>query len=268
MANKFDQVNKFSDFSPSDILPAFAIIKFIVPSWIFHQFDKKYIQILLKIFLFLYIFSPLLVNQNFIAQYIDLKSDYFITNYFYSMIHKENYSMLITLYLLAPLITLYFKEHGLIIDEFVSNYHKNSQNNKDSVLDLDKDQYDLESLNYHISTIFINERSLKNYYFVDKYITWAKIIGEKRRNSAGDIRFQILTVVSLLILGMPLSLTDHTSWSYMFSLTIFVSIMIIIIAQIIYSGRSILKLSLLKEATDAAYYYYEKDKNKSEPFTS
>jgi hypothetical protein len=270
LPNQFTQKNKFNSLEMSDILPAIAIFKFVIPSWIFHQFDNKYIQNLLKILLLIYIFIPLL-NQHISTEYININSHYFITNYFYSIIDKNSYSMLITLYLLAPLITLYFKEHGLIIDDFVSNYNKidnKNEENKDSLLDLDRDRYDLESLNCHMSKILTNERSLKEYYPANKYILWAKIIGEKRRNSAGDTRFKILIVVSLLILGMPMSLTNHESLYYMFSLSIFIFIMIIIITQIIYSSRSILKLSLLKSATDAAYYYYDKDKNKSEPFTS
>lgn len=214
----------------------------------------------------MYVFLPLF-ETTFQNTYVDLESSIFVVNYFYFMIDNCSYKLLISLYLLAPLITLYFKEHGSINEEFVSNYDKNTQTSN-TWLDIDKDEYDAKNLNSRMNNILANKRTLStDYYLVKKYTKWVIIVGEKRRKSSVYIRNKILIIVSLLIVGMPMSLSSPTSLYYMSSLSIFIFIMLLILTQILYSGRSILKLKLIDEATHAAYRYYEKNKKSEEPFT-
>lgn len=261
------------NFEVKDIRPIFAILRFVLPSWILHQFDKKYVEYILKIIVLFYIFLPLFDGVEIVKSIItiDLKSKIFISNYFDDIISDSKHQLLTTAYLLAPLIALYFKEHGSIIDDFMSKYKQHTDDtntivSQSSVLDIEKDSYDKEDLSCRISKIFINERSLNRYYWITIYLFWARIIGEKRRVSSNDARIKILIIVSLLMLGMPLSLTDNESLYYKLSLSIFIFIMIVIVTQIFYSARSILKLSLLNNATHGAYYFYEKSQSEENPF--
>lgn len=268
--NKESFFYKLKSIGIEGIRPAFAITKFTISSFLLHFFDDKYVVVISKTLIFLYIFLPFFKGLLPIP-YVDLTSKFFISNYFLSIIDANKYQLLTTLYLLAPLIALYFKEHGTIIDTFMSNYNnesKTEEQNCNSVLDHDKDNYDKENLSVHLSKIIVNERSLKEHLFVEKYIKWTKIIGEKRRNSSSDTRNKILMIISLLMLGMPLSLASHATIYYLLSISIFIFVMVIIFTQIVYSARNILKITLLKSATDGAYYFYEVEMKKTEPFTS
>lgn len=228
-----------------------------------HQFDKKIVEVFLKLFIGIYIFLPLFNNffGSVLVDFLYLNSNFYITNYFFNLINKEKYQLLTTLYLLAPLIALYFKEHGSIIDDFISNFEQTdaagANTNKASLLDLGKDNYDKETLSCRMSKLFINERSLQKYKLLVMYFNWIKITGEKRRIS--DIRVKILFIVLLIIIGMPFSLSESGTIYYKFSLSILVFILFIIVTQSIFSLRSILKMSLLNKATHGAYYYYEKE---------
>lgn len=265
MPNPYNNSNTNIQFELKDFFPALAIIQFVFPSWILHQFDRKIVEIFLKLFIFVYIFLPLFNNflGTTLVDFLSLNSNFYITNYFFNLINKEKYQLLTTLYLLAPLIALYFKEHGSIIDDFVSKFEQTDSNetraNKVSLLDLSKDTYDKETLSCRMSKLFINERSLQKYKLLIMYFNWVKIAGEKRRIS--DIRVKILFIVLLIIIGMPFSLSESATIYYKFSLSVLVFILFIIVTQSIFSLRNILKMNLLNKATHGAYYYYEKEQS-------
>lgn len=266
MPNPYKNKPNSFKFELSDIRPSFSLVRFVFISLFLHQFDKKYIEWLLKISCLIYLFLPMFKNIEYLSSFQSIvSSNVFISNYFFAIIGEKNYYQLTTLYLIAPLIALYFKEHGSINDDFISNYRQNNLDSE-SLLDLNKDTYDKENLNCRMSKIFFNERTLKKYYLVERYLYWAKLIGEKRRFSSDNSRIKILFIVSLIIVGMPFSLATPETLYYFMSLNIFIFIMIIILSQIFYSTRNIIKLGLLNSATHAAYYYYEKEQNSDNPF--
>lgn len=262
---------KFDNLVIQDIPPMYGIVKFLFTSFLFHIFDNKYFNFIINIVLIFYIFLPIFYAFNIISwSFLNYQSNWFIVNFLNSIIDVNKSQMLTTLYLSAPLIALYFKEHGTIIDEFMSKYKTSNKDNEDdkivneSLLDINKDNYDRKDLPYKMSKIFANRRTLGDKYkFVNSYINWAIIIGEKRKISSNNLKMKILLIVSLLIVGMPMSLSLFGSKYYILSLGFFVLIMGIIVCQIVFVTRSIYKLSLLNDATHAAYYFYEKDQKDS-----
>lgn len=234
-------------------LKAKAIISigYIFPSFIFIIIDYWIMQYGIKIFLLLYIFVPLFDSSIF---------NYTISDKFFSFFQNDTNYTLTSMYLLAPLITLYFREHDNIVSNFIADYEKKEvdTNENTNLLSQDRDDYDLMSTGTKLAVLCANKRLLEERsLLLFNFERIALFIGKKRQKAKRYASLKIIFIIILLIPGMLMSGAPKQSIYYLLSVGILLFIMLVIFIQILYALRTTAKTIVYHIALDASYYIYQ-----------
>lgn len=228
-----------------------AVLRFLWLSHMFHFLDKC--KLYFQFLFYAYLIFPLFVN-------IDSLHNCFISNLFIDLIRNNELGNLTSMYLLAPLLALFFKEHDNVITGFVGNYDLKSEASEEeskqkqrSLLDHNKDAYDVMPQGKKLWLLMANERVIESAQILENFLQMALIVGNKRKNGQGASSIIITIIIGMLIVGILLSGADRHTQSFAISAVLLLVIMSTLLFHIFYIFRTAIKSSLYNEALDAAY---------------
>ncbi|UFS62743.1 hypothetical protein LOH54_01125 [Sulfurimonas sp. HSL-3221] len=195
-------------------------------------------------------------------QWVPILGPYFrqfsLSTYFVGLFAGNPTASLTSMYLLAPLIALYFREQSMIVDGFISDYDMERESSpKRTLLDEKKDDYDVMPNGIKLDKLMANQRFLNEFddgREIQKFINTAIAAGQKREKIKTVSPRKISVLVGLMIPGMMLSAAVHDSIAFVLSACLLLVIMTNIMAEVIYGLRSYGKSSLFKSATDASHH--------------
>lgn len=228
-----------------------AVLRFLWLSKIFHFLDKC--KLVFQIIFYIYLIIPLFFNTN---NY----HNYYITNLFIELLRNSQTSNLTSMYLLAPLLALFFKEHDNVITGFIGNYdlkpessEEESNKKQRSLLDHNKDAYDVMPQGKKLWLLMANERVIESTQSLKSFLHMALIVGNKRKNGQGASSIIITMIIGMLIIGILLSGADKCTQSFAISAVLLLIIMATLLLHIFYIFRTAIKSVVYSEALDAAY---------------
>jgi len=228
-----------------------AILGFLWLSRMFHFLDKC--KLVFQITFYIYLLIPLFINT-------DTYHNYYITNLFIELLRNSDTSNLTSMYLLAPLLALFFKEHDNVITGFIGNYdlkpeasEEESNKKQRSLLDHNKDAYDVMPQGKKLWLLIANERVIESTKSLKSFLHMALIVGNKRKNGQGASSIIITMIIGMLIVGILLSGAAKISQNFAISAALLLIIMTTLLFHILYIFRTAIKSVVYSEALDAAY---------------